>query len=263
MCQRRVARKGLATFGGARYTGSLTVLLMKSVTCLFRNGPMTLLCLGVLAPVITGCCSTKSKEAASHHRGWIGGEYKAVSMFPAGLQHTQKSALLVTALNTNTPAALAGLNEGDLILELDHQPAVGLRKFHQTIDRAEPGTLLPVKAWRGGEMVERNVRVGRETFTDSGTFAIGFPGFFYGVKLWSNAGFSLGVLGYEPEPVSDRKNLSSAEARYFMNCDPKKYHPSDEGWKAWLVIMPSFDPEDDPVAGNCPEKIIRFFKVIK
>ncbi len=86
-------------------------------------------------------------------------------------------------------------------------------------------------------MVERNVRVGRETFTYNGTFAIGLPGFFYGVKLWSNAGFSLGVLGYEPEPVSDRKDLSSAEARYFMNCDPKKYHPSDEGWKAWLVIM--------------------------
>src|SRR6266478_2050825 len=169
---------------------------------------MTLLCLGVLAPVITGCCSAKSKEAASHHRGWIGGEYYAFSIFPAGLQHTPKSALLVTALNTNTPAALAGLNEGDLILELDHQPAVGLRKFHQTIDR-----------------------------TDTGTFAIGFPGFFYGVKLWSSAGFSLGVLGYEPEPVSDRKDLSSAEARYFMNCDPKKYHPSDEGWKAWLVIM--------------------------
>src|SRR6266581_425497 len=135
MFQRRVARKGLATFGGASYTGSLTVLLMKKLTCLCRNGPMTLLCLGVLAPVITGCCSTKSKEAASHHRGWIGGEYKAVSMFPAGLQHTQKSALLVTALNTNTPAALAGLNEGDLILELVHRFIKCVTYLNQSKDR--------------------------------------------------------------------------------------------------------------------------------
>jgi hypothetical protein len=37
--------------------------------------------------------------------------------------------------------------------------------------------------------------------------------------------------------VDERKELSSAEARYFKNCDPKNYRASDEGWKVWLVVM--------------------------
>src|SRR5438477_12412597 len=108
---------------------------MKTTKCLFQNGLMNLLCLGVMGlVVITGCCSTKPKEEPAHQRGWIGGDYKAVSVFPPGLKRTQKSALLITALNTTTPAAVAGLAAGDLILELDHQPATSLKRFRETID---------------------------------------------------------------------------------------------------------------------------------
>src|SRR2546427_9088066 len=110
----------------------LKLLLMKPPNSLLRNWPMTLLYLGAMALVITGCCSAKPKEAAIHQRGWIGGEYKIVGMFPAGLKHKQHSAVLVTALNTNTPASLAGLNEGDLIVELNHQPAAGIKRFRRT-----------------------------------------------------------------------------------------------------------------------------------
>src|SRR5437868_8428232 len=116
---------------------------MKTTKCLFQNGSMNLLWLGVMGLVITGCCSTKPKEEPAHQRGWIGGEYKAVSVFPPGLKRTQKSALLITALNTNTPAAVAGLAAGDLILELNHQPATSLKRFRRTIDAAEPGKSLP------------------------------------------------------------------------------------------------------------------------
>src|SRR5438309_1226544 len=52
-----------------------------------------------------------------------------------------------------------------------------------------------------------------------------------------NAGFSLGIVGFKPEPVFQRKELSSAEERYFKSCDPKNYESVDEGWRAWLVIM--------------------------
>jgi len=86
--------------------------------------------------------------------------------------------------------------------------------------------------------VESDVRVGRETFTYNGTLSIGLPGYFHEMRLLpGGAGFSLGVLGYQPEPVDERKELSSAEARYFMNCDPKNYRVSNEGWKAWLALV--------------------------
>jgi hypothetical protein len=204
---------------------------------IFTNGTTSLGCPSALAGLVSGCSSTKPKEPATHQRGWIGGEYKVVRVFPAGLKPSQESALLVTHLNTNTPAALGGLAEGDLILELNQQPATKLNNFRRTIDGTEPGKSVAIKAWRNGQTVESKVRVGRETFTNNGTLALGLPGYFHELRLWPTAGFSLGVLGYEPEPVADRKELSSAEERYFMNCNPKSYQVSDEGWKVWVVVM--------------------------
>src|SRR6476660_7048688 len=83
---------------------------------------ISLVCWGAIALATTGQCSSKSKEPAEHHRGWIGGEFKAVSVVPPELKGKQRHAILITSLNTNTPAALAGLAEGDLLLELNHQP---------------------------------------------------------------------------------------------------------------------------------------------
>jgi len=193
----------------------------------------------LLSALALGCSSTMSSQGPAHERGWIGGEYKRVTVFPAGFSNAPKAAILVTALNTNTPASLAGLSEGDLILELNHQPATRLQSLRQTVDRTKPGTLLPVKVWRDGETTEHNIRVGRETYGKNGIFAVGIPGFFHSVNLWpfGNAGFSLGVAGFKPEPVSGRKELTSAEERYFKSCNPKEYQPVDVGWKVWLVIM--------------------------
>ena len=99
-------------------------------------------------------------------RGWIGGEYVlakpasflvamastpgVVGSLPASVQQIQKAAVLVKELNTNTPAQLAGLRKGDLILELNHQPVTGLRAFRRIIDQSAPRTGLTVKAWRNG-----------------------------------------------------------------------------------------------------------------
>lgn len=164
-----------------------------------------------------------------------------VTQFPVGFSNAPKAAVLVTTLNTNTPASLAGLTEGDLVLELNHQPATKLKRVWQTIDNSEPGTLLPVKVWHDGQIAEYNIRVGREIYENGGVFMVGVPGYFHAVKLWPfssfNAGLSLGVVGFKPEPVSPRKELSSAEARYFKSCNPKNYQPTDDGWTAWFVIM--------------------------
>jgi hypothetical protein len=211
---------------------------MNKTSFLFRNGPVTLLCLGTMAVVMMcGCASTTSKEVAAHQRGWIGGEYKLVKKFPPELKHKQHAALLVTSLNSNTPAAMAGLNEGDLILAMNREKATGLKKFYACVDKSEPGTILAIKAWHDGEIIERNVRVGRETYSNQGVFMVGLPGYFHAVNLGHHAGFSLGVLGYKPDMCADRKELNSTEERYLKRCTAKNYEVSEPGWKAWLVIM--------------------------
>ncbi len=199
------------------------------------------LLLGASALLLAGCSSAKPKPAPVHERGWIGGDYEVVTQFPRTFTNAPKAALLITALNANTPASLAGFHAGDLILEINHRPAKKLRTFYRAIDKTSPGTLLPVKVWHAGHSTERDVLVGKETYNLNGIFSVGLPGFFHRLQLWPlavpGAGFSVGVAGYRPERVSKRKELTSAEERYFKSCDPKHYQPTDPGWQAWLVIM--------------------------
>lgn len=187
------------------------------------------------------CSVASAKDSPTHERGWIGGEFKMVTVFPPAFSNAPKAGILITALNTNTPASMAGLEAGDLILELNHRPATKLSSVRSTIDRTKPGTGLPVKVWREGQIVERNICTGREVYQETGVFMVGLPGFFYAPKLWPftvrSAGWSVVAAGFKPEPVSDRKELTSAEERYFKNCNPKGYEVTDDGWKAWLVIM--------------------------
>jgi hypothetical protein len=188
-----------------------------------------------------GCSLAAAKDSPLHQRGWIGGEFKTVTVFPIAFSNAPKAAILITALNSNTPAALAGLEAGDLILELDHQPAKKVNSVRRMIDQTKAGKALPVKLWHEGQIIERSICVGRETYQENGVFMVGLPGFFYAPKLWPftfrSAGLSVVAAGFKPESGADRKELSSAEAQYFKNCHPKGYEVADEGWRAWMVIM--------------------------
>jgi hypothetical protein len=183
---------------------------------------------------LTGCSTAKPKEKPVHQRGWVGGEYKKVSTFPEPLRAERKAAILVTALSSNTPARLAGVREGDLILELDHTPMTRLKDFRAAIDRSEPGTPLPLKVYRNGESIDYQVVVGRETFRHWGTFMIGWPPTMRSPDLWPNPDFSLIALGYETE--HGRTELGSVEQSYYRSCNSKK-HPWDGDYSAWLVIF--------------------------
>src|SRR3954449_13540264 len=85
----------------------------------------TLLCL--MSVLTLGRSLAIAKEQPIHERGWIGGEYRAVNKFPSTFSNAPKAAILITALNTNTPASIAGVEAGDLILELNHQAATKVK----------------------------------------------------------------------------------------------------------------------------------------
>lgn len=197
-----------------------------------------------------GCAGRKHADNEKiFERGWIGGEYKpahsrqtiysargTINAFPPLLRSTHKAGILLTALSTNTPAQFAGLHEGDLILELDGQPVTRLQDFRRTIDHSQPGTMLAVRAFREGEILDCKIPVGRETFRRQGELVIALPLITQQMDLWPNPGISLVVLGYEPNP-GHRVELGSVEARYQRSCDPKTYQAINEDWRAWLVIF--------------------------
>ncbi|HEX4645366.1 MAG TPA: PDZ domain-containing protein, partial [Verrucomicrobiae bacterium] len=169
---------------------------------------IALFCLA--AVLLAGCASTKPKTEAEkvHQRGWIGGEFKLarkisawtvifgsreefIATFPHGLESSNRAGILITAASSNAPVRQAGLRKGDLILALNRQPMTTLKAFRRMVDRSEPGTSLPINAWRDGKTFECNVTVGRETFKNWGTIALGF-----GFPNLSN----LGPLDLLPDP---------------------------------------------------------------
>ncbi len=187
--------------------------------------------------VATGCSTSKQKEKPLESRGWMGGHVAVVTDFPKAMVPRPKTALLITALATNTPAAIAGLREGDLILALDHQTVGNLRQFRRKIDPLKPGASLSVTACRDGRTNEYAVTVGRETFRRGGYFSIYLPTVF-SLNLWPHGDrpdLSLAVLGYQVNSVN-RLELGSVKEQYNLKCNAKDT-PYTEDYKIWLVIM--------------------------
>jgi hypothetical protein len=201
----------------------------------------TALLVPVLAILVAGCAGEKTKPVVQ--RGWIGGEYAlarphtyllnlsgslgAVGTLPKTIQHSQKAALLVTQLTTNAPAGMAGLRKGDFVLELNHRPMTSLQDFRRIIDESQPGTFLAIKAWRNGQVMEYTVPVGREKFRKGGYLSISLPTVVHRWDLWPDPGFSLVILGYEPNPGVRRE----------LDRDRPAHEVYDEEWSAYLVFV--------------------------
>jgi len=194
------------------------------------------LCLVSALCLAAGCGTPKEKPLQS--RGWVGGQVTVVRDYPKSMIPRPKAAILLTALATNTPAAVAGLREGDLILALDQRPVEKLRDFRRKIDSLVPGTSLPVTAWRDGKIVDCTVVVGRETYREGGNFTIFFPGIVGQWNLWPHGdypGLSLVALGYQRNDTH-RLELGSVERQYHLKCNPKDT-PYTEDYRIWLAFM--------------------------
>jgi hypothetical protein len=201
--------------------------------------------------------ATQAKDKPVQERGWMGGAYDCARStrsrsewwfgadhtlytFPPALAKTQGAGIFTASLATNTPAYLAGLREGDLILALGGRPVTGLPEFWQAVTGRHPGSLLLVKAYRAGQMVECRVTVGREKYKPLGYFTICLPGFWgplHPVPTPEAPRFSLMALGYE-WPDNQPVEFASVKEQYEHNCHPKdKQTGYDTDWRFWLAIF--------------------------
>lgn len=203
-----------------------------------------------LLPLAQGCAS----KPKPRQRGWIGGEYKvactprvlaapprSVQAFPKELAKRQTSGLLITALGTNTPAYLAGLRAGDLVLAVDANPITKPSPFWRQIETAKPGTSLKLTAYRAGETGEYTLQVGKETYVNWRALIIGTP-VLRGAHLWPPPDFSLIATGFRTHP--ERRELASGESQYVIECGRRNTPAnkttsvtSSEGWTCWIPIF--------------------------
>ena len=209
------------------------------------------------ASLMLGGTLAHAKEKPEQQRGWIGGTVERVKSsrsgseyvfgadhthfaFPPGLTNSQTAGFLLTALATNTPAWLAGLREGDLILELGDQPVTDWSTFSQIITRAHPGEPLRVKAWRAGTSLACQVTVGREKYRPLGYFTVTLPAFIsklHPIPTSEAPSFSLIALGYEHLP-GPQVELGSIENQFYHACHPQdKPTGYNTDWRCWLVCF--------------------------
>jgi hypothetical protein len=212
-------------------------------------------CLVVLVLVSAGCASQK----VTHERGWVGGEFMVaqppswvtaddagttIHAFPRELVGSQKAAIFVSSVHSNTPLALAGIQVGDLILAVGAEPIESLAGFRRVIDGAQPGTTIPVTVFRQGTRQDRPISIGRETYENWKYFAVGFG---LSTKLefdlFPDPDFSLVAVGYRQD--RKRVELHSPRNEFIHQTRVDKDQPSDdrsasvqgEGWRAWLAIF--------------------------
>lgn len=172
-----------------------------------------------LAALLAGC----SGEKPVHERAWIGGKYESVEA-PKGV--------LVTRMFENTPAAAAGLREGDVILRVDGKEVSTTAELYRRLEEDAPGAPLTVSWSRFGETGEAVILRGKERYERWGTAGLGLflsPH----LDLWPDPDFNVfGVLRLETRSV----RIDKADPRERLAEAMKTPRRDEEGFR--FILLP-------------------------
>jgi S1-C subfamily serine protease len=75
-----------------------------------------------------------------------------------GLQREVGVALMISEILPDGPAAKAGLQSGDLLLEFDGEPVTGVDHLHRLLTAERADTDIPVRLLRRGRVIDAVVR---------------------------------------------------------------------------------------------------------
>jgi S1-C subfamily serine protease len=69
--------------------------------------------------------------------------------------------VLIQGTQPDSPAEMADLRAGDLIVEIDGRPIANLDRLGQVLDRARPGELLTITILRGAARMDVKATLAR------------------------------------------------------------------------------------------------------
>lgn len=100
-------------------------------------------------------------ETGRVSRGWLGIEGQDITPQLAESFNLQNvTGVIVAGIQRNGPAAQAGLRPGDIILEVNGEPATDRRTIMDMTARVDPGSNMKIKILRGGKEMEMTAIVG-------------------------------------------------------------------------------------------------------
>ena len=102
------------------------------------------------------------KDDGTVERGWLGVNIQAVNKdMAASLSLDKARGAIVSRVTPDSPAADAGLEQGDVILAVDKRPVHTLRDLPRLIAAIEGGKSAKLTVWRDGKEKTVRVRIGR------------------------------------------------------------------------------------------------------
>ena len=95
-------------------------------------------------------------ESGSVERGWLGVVIQDISADIAealNLDPTDARGALVSSVQSDSPAAAAGIEEGDLVIGYDGAKVEGTKELRDAVQMTEPGSNVQIEVRRDGEIV--------------------------------------------------------------------------------------------------------------
>jgi len=101
------------------------------------------------------------REYGEVRRGWLGVHIQTLTEELAeGLRLPDANGALVASVVSNSPADLAGIQQGDVILEFDGRTVTEMRRLPRMVAETPVGRTVEVVVWRRGERQKLKVDVG-------------------------------------------------------------------------------------------------------
>lgn len=110
-------------------------------------------------------------------RGWLGVAIQDVNEDLAKSFELEKAGgVLLTEVTENTPAAKAGLTQGDVLIEMDNTELAGVTDLRNKVAMTPPGTVVPFTIIRDGKKKTIKVTIGEQPGDFGKTAQGGSPG---------------------------------------------------------------------------------------
>ena len=95
-------------------------------------------------------------------RGWLGVRIQEVTKEIADVEKLEKpEGALVASVSENSPADIAGIKAGDIILEFDGKKVDTMRKLPKLVAQTEVGKRVKIVIWRNKKTITKKVLLGR------------------------------------------------------------------------------------------------------
>ena len=101
-------------------------------------------------------------EFGETKRGWLGVRIQIVTKEIADVEKLENpEGALVASVSKESPAAKAGIKNGDIILEFDGKKIDTMRTLPKLVAQTEVGKRVTVKIWRNQQLLSKKVLLGR------------------------------------------------------------------------------------------------------